>query len=552
MDVETVQKDDRTNEKNEGDVGCPCSQGGNEETTTSPKVECGCSGSNDSGGMDVETVQKDDKKIDSSTVLPISSHTVSHMVVVTKHGPSSAVPAAGAASTSDEVDVGCPCSEGRNEETTESPKVECGCAGSNDSGGIGGETVEKDGKNQDEGDGKSPCSEGGNEATTQSPKVECGGSGSNDSGALGEESVQQNDMQEFQPSTNQVKSDWDNVQEEVGNALSDSNSVDFDSLYASSAELESRLESASLEQTVGAEDDHQPFLRTNGLTILPGGGRRRRKHKRKVKIDWDKSDELEDPVALWSPSKSDDLSSEVALSDSNDVDFDFFYSDPLERNSDSLEEAVGTESNNPSSASIAVVHLNGGGEKCPCSEGGDELKLDLLKLTCGCSESKDSGGMSGESVQNNGMQQPQPSTNEADEDAHHEHAQEDHHVHADIACKSLADCKGRSFCNFDDEHIGFCETCELIDNDCKNAILINQRSKDACCKVCEAAHNDADEDDEDNTEAAHDEDDEDNTVHEDHHADDHESPHHIHHNHHFHHNHDSHDEITILNIGTHA
>jgi len=65
---------------------------------------------------------------------------------------------------------------------------------------------------------------------------------------------------------------------------------------------------------------------------------------------------------------------------------------------------------------------NGGGGKCPCSEGGgDEETTESPKGKCGCSGGNGSGGNGGENVQQNGMQpngmqQFQPSTNEVQRD----------------------------------------------------------------------------------------------------------------------------------------
>merc|ERR1719336_1951913 len=95
-----------------------------------------------------------------------------------------------------------------------------------------------------------------------------------------------------------------------------------------------------------------------------------------AKIDWDKVEEVEKRLGLWSESESDDSSSEVALSDSDSVDFDSFdaLSAQLESllESDSLEQVVGSEDDGrPSSrANEKPVSLFGSRRSSSRSRGG--------------------------------------------------------------------------------------------------------------------------------------------------------------------------------------
>eukprot|EP00493_Phyllostaurus_siculus_P026886 UN27232 len=51
-------------------------------------------------------------------------------------------------------------------------------------------------------------------------------------------------------------------------------------------------------------------------------------------------------------------------------------------------------------------------------------------------------------------------------------------------CSSNSDCGDESFCNFDFDTNGFCETCSSIDS-CNDSGFITQRGERSCFQVCE-------------------------------------------------------------------
>ena len=55
-----------------------------------------------------------------------------------------------------------------------------------------------------------------------------------------------------------------------------------------------------------------------------------------------------------------------------------------------------------------------------------------------------------------------------------------------VACTSSSVCGRGGFCNFDNEHAGFCEFCSDVRPDsCADSGFSNQKGEDECKATCE-------------------------------------------------------------------